>query len=100
MTENTPFENQTALEWFLENLPQRYKNALMNDFRYGVEKAKIMEREQLSKISTKQSELEKWKEIENDYHTSEYPPFGGPFTDALSVWQWLSKWYHPPQPKR
>jgi hypothetical protein len=41
----------------------------------------------------------KWKEIEEDYQKDEYPVFGGPFTDALTPWEWLKKYYNPPTRK-
>jgi hypothetical protein len=37
-----------------------------------------------------------WKEIEEEYMKDEYPVFGGPFTDALSPFEWLRKNYNPP----
>lgn len=45
----------------------------------------------------KNVEIDKqWKEIEDQYHSDEYPPFGGPFTDALPIWEWLRRNYLPP----
>ena len=41
-------------------------------------------------------EVETWEEIESQYSSDEYPAFGGPFTDALSVWEWLKLNYNPP----
>ena len=42
------------------------------------------------------SEEDTWQEIEEEYHRDEYPTFGGPFTDALTHWEWLRIYYHPP----
>ena len=37
-----------------------------------------------------------WKEMEEEYLKDEYPVFGGPFTNALSPWEWLRRNYNPP----
>lgn len=37
------------------------------------------------------SSLPTWDEIHEEYSQEQYPPFGGPFTDALTPWEWLSK---------
>ena len=37
-----------------------------------------------------------WKEIEEEYLKDEFPIFGGPFTDALTIWEWLRRNYNPP----
>jgi hypothetical protein len=37
-----------------------------------------------------------WEEIEEEYMQDEYPVFGGPFTDALTPWEWLKKNYVAP----
>ena len=37
-----------------------------------------------------------WEEIHEDYLSDEYPIFGGPFTDAISFYEWLKKYYEPP----
>lgn len=42
---------------------------------------------------------ETWEEIQEEYHKDEYPVFGGPFTDALSPWQWLETYYQAPERK-
>lgn len=45
----------------------------------------------------KNKEIEKeWEEIMEEYHKDEYPVFGGPFTDAMTPWEWLKTYYHPP----
>ena len=33
--------------------------------------------------------METWEEIYEQYHTDEYPVFGGPFTNALTFKEWL-----------
>lgn len=43
--------------------------------------------------------VDEWKEIEDEYGKDEYPPFGGPFTNALTPWEWLRRWYNPPTRK-
>lgn len=40
-----------------------------------------------------------WDEIEEDYQKDEYPVFGGPFTNALSPFEWLKKYYKTPERK-
>ena len=42
------------------------------------------------------SEDVKWHEIEEEYHREQYPPFGGPFTDALKPFEWLKLYYNAP----
>jgi hypothetical protein len=41
-----------------------------------------------------------WSEIEEEYARDEYPPFGGPFTNALSPFEWLKLNYNPPTRKK
>ena len=40
--------------------------------------------------------INEWEEIEEEYMKEEYPVFGGPFTDALTPWEWLKKNYNAP----
>ena len=40
--------------------------------------------------------INKWEEMEEEYMKDEYPVFGEPFTDSLSPWEWLKKYYQPP----
>lgn len=40
-----------------------------------------------------------WDDIYNEYSTEQYPPFGGPFTDALSFIDWLKQNYKSPERK-
>jgi hypothetical protein len=42
----------------------------------------------------------KWDEIEEEYARDEYPPFGGPFTGALTPFEWLKLNYNPPTRKK
>lgn len=42
---------------------------------------------------------DEWQEIEEDYLKDEYPVFGGPFTNALTPFEWLKKNYNPPTRK-
>ena len=38
---------QTSLDWFLENLPERFKYALLNTCEEGIKKAKQKEKQQI-----------------------------------------------------
>jgi len=38
---------QTSLDWLLENLPERFKYALLNTCEEGIKKAKQKEKEQM-----------------------------------------------------
>ena len=38
---------QTALSWFINTLPNRFKNAILNECGEEIEQAKMMEREQM-----------------------------------------------------
>ena len=40
-----------------------------------------------------------WEDIEQQYMKDEYPVFGGPFTDALTPFEWLKKNYYTPKRK-
>ena len=40
-----------------------------------------------------------WEEIQEEYSREQYPPFGGPFTNALTPWEWLKLYYAPPTRK-
>lgn len=42
-----PMAQQTALEWFLANLPHRFKNALITACEEEIEEALRMEKEQI-----------------------------------------------------
>lgn len=44
-------------------------------------------------------ESQTWEEVEDEYHKDEYPPFGGPFTNAMKPFDWLKTWYHSPTRK-
>jgi hypothetical protein len=37
-----------------------------------------------------------WDEIHEDYSREQYPPFGGPFTNAMTPWEWLKLYYEVP----
>ncbi len=47
-----------------------------------------------------EEESSSWDEIHEEYSQEEYPPFGGPFTNALTPWEWLKKYYEPPQRRK
>jgi hypothetical protein len=38
---------QTAVEWFMDNIPTRFKNALLDMCKAEIEQAKEMEKEQI-----------------------------------------------------
>jgi len=38
---------ETALDWFIENLPNRFRNAILNECSEEIEQAKAMEKEQI-----------------------------------------------------
>jgi len=38
---------KTSLDWFLENLPERFKNAILNSCQEEIKQAKQMEKEQM-----------------------------------------------------
>jgi len=40
-----------------------------------------------------------WDEIYEDYSNENYPPFGGPFTDAIPFIEWLRRNFNPPSRK-
>ena len=41
---------QTSLDWLLENLPERFKYALLNTCEEGIKKAKQKDKEQIINI--------------------------------------------------
>ena len=41
---------QTSLDWFLENLPERFKYTLLNTCEEGIKKAKQKDKEQIINI--------------------------------------------------
>jgi hypothetical protein len=53
--------------------------------------ADVIEKDKKNKVIN-----EAWAEIEEEYMKDEYPVFGGPFTDALSPFEWLRRNYNPP----
>jgi len=53
------------------------------------------EQQAISKMET----LETWEDIEEEYQKDEYPVFGGPFTNAMTPFEWLKKHYHSPKRK-
>lgn len=55
--------------------------------------------DQSAEVPMPAEERETWEEIQEEYHKDEYPVFGGPFTDALSPWQWLETYYQTPERK-
>jgi hypothetical protein len=39
--------SKTAIDWFIDNLPNRFKNAILNECGEEIKKAKAMEKEQI-----------------------------------------------------
>jgi hypothetical protein len=54
--------------------------------------------EDLKEIES-ESTNQTWEDIEKDYLKEEYPVFGGPFTDALTPFEWLKKYFNSPKRK-
>jgi len=61
----------------------------------GTQTAGALTREILQILSK-----ETWEDIEEEYLKDEYPVFGGPFTDALSPFEWLKTYYLPSTRKK
>lgn len=60
----------------------------------------MMRQADMIEENKKNKEIEKeWEEIREEYLKDEYPVFGGPFTNALTPWEWLKTWYNPPTRK-
>ena len=70
------------------------------DIVVGIEYSLIDEKCKIIKILNELSDDDKWKEIEEEYDRDNYPPFGGPFTDALKPFEWLKIYYNPPLLKK
>lgn len=80
-------ENQKELYREIEQAIIRWSND-------GTMTAGILARQIMTMIET-----ETWDEIEEEYQKDEYPVFGGPFTNALSPFEWLKKYYQPAKRK-
>jgi hypothetical protein len=50
-------------------------------------------------LTNKNEPQETWEDIEEEYLKDEYPVFGGPFTNAMTPFEWLKKHYHSPKRK-
>ena len=71
---------QTALDWFIENLPTRFKNAILNECSQEIEQAKAMEKEQIIEayqegeyISNKKTPAEQY--YNETYQSSQDKPY-------------------------
>lgn len=53
-------------------------------------------KEALVEVTNDNWEETSWKDIEDQYHSDEYPVMGGPFTNALSFKEYLKEYYYPP----
>jgi hypothetical protein len=76
-------------------LYQKIENSIINWNNDGTKTAGSLTREIMTLLET-----ETWEEVEEEYRKDEYPTFGGPFTDALSPFEWLKLWYNPPIRKK
>jgi hypothetical protein len=57
-------------------------------------------KEDLGKLGDEPNgETQTWEEIREEYSKDEYPPFGGPFTNAKSFGEWLELYYEVPKIK-
>ena len=45
----------------------------------------------------KTADITDWDEIYNEYSKEQRPPFGGPFTDAMTLIDWLKLHYNTPE---
>lgn len=71
-------------------LYREIENAIISWNNDGTKTAGSLTREIMGILSK-----ETWEEIEEEYQKDEYPVFGGPFTDALSPFEWLKIYYLP-----
>lgn len=71
-------------------LYREIETAIINWNNDGTKTAGSLTREIMEILSK-----ENWEEIEEEYQKDEYPVFGGPFTDALSPFEWLKIYYLP-----
>jgi hypothetical protein len=55
---------------------------------------------EIMEADAKDGLYETWEDIEQEYMKDEYPVFGGPFTDALTPFEWLKKYYYSPKRKQ
>jgi hypothetical protein len=53
--------------------------------------------QKIAKEETPKLMTQTWQELRDEYANENYPPFGGPFTDALDPWEWLSKNFESPK---
>lgn len=53
-----------------------------------------------AKLIAKTTEKMSWDEIENWYSSDNFPPFGGPFNDALTPFEWLKMYFEAPKMKK
>ncbi len=93
--ENREYHNYIKnMEEHQKELYKEIENAIIRWSNDGTITAGVLARQIMSMI-----ENETWEEIEEEYQKDEYPVFGGPFTDALSQFEWLKKYYHSPKRK-
>ena len=52
---------------------------------------------EFAKLGDTVSDAMSWEEIEEWYSSDNYPPFGGPFTDVLSPFEWMKIHFTPPK---
>lgn len=76
-------------------LYREIENLIINWANDGTKTAGSLTREIMKVVET-----ETWEEIEEEYLKDEYPVFGGPFTEAMTPFQWLKTWYNSPIRKK
>jgi hypothetical protein len=87
----------------LEEVVEKLKGKEL--FKESNDRARKMlsEIKSLPMIETAETEIEinstgeTWEDIEKDYLKEEYPVFGGPFTGALTPFEWLKKYFNSPK---
>lgn len=52
---------------------------------------------EFAKLGENTHETMSWEEIEEWYSSDNYPPFGGPFTDAMKPFEWLKLYFSAPK---
>ena len=98
----------TSVEgWNVDPVEQVFANILWSPSLYsqietaiirwnidGTKTAGELTREIMEMLKT-----ESWEEIEEEYQKDEYPVFGGPFTNAMTPFEWLKLNYESPKRK-
>lgn len=80
---------------FLREITDMYE---LGEISYG-RMVEMLNEIAMNWFKKQQQITESWDDIEQEYLKDEYPVFGGPFTDALKPFEWLSKHYYSPKRK-